>query len=97
MVTYLIVIGKTFTGYSAHCPDALGCASVGKSVEKVAANMKKALELHFEGMIEDGDLIPKPGGVEAYRDVMNELDFDKFLLAPIQVDMSRLEYAVSQS
>ena len=74
METYLIVIGKTATGYSAHCPDVLGCASVGKSVEKVVANMKKALELHFEGKIDDGDSIPKPGGVEAYRDVMTDLD-----------------------
>jgi predicted RNase H-like HicB family nuclease len=64
MADYLIVIGKTSTGYSAHCPDVLGCASVGKTVEEVVANMKKALALHFEGMAEDGDPIPQPGGVK---------------------------------
>ena len=62
MATYLIVIGKTSTGYSAHCPDVLGCAAVGKTPEQVIASMKKALELHFEGMAEDGESIPKGAG-----------------------------------
>ncbi|MSU78957.1 MAG: type II toxin-antitoxin system HicB family antitoxin [Gemmataceae bacterium] len=97
MATYLIVIGKTATGYSAHCPDVLGCASVGRSIEKVVANMKKALELHFEGMVEDGDSIPKPGGVDAYRDVMTDLDPDKYLLAHVQIDTSRLATLVAHS
>ena len=63
MDTYLIVIGTTATGYSAHCPDVLGCAAVGKTMEQVAANMKTALEFHFEGLAEDGLPILKPGGV----------------------------------
>src|SRR5690349_17205710 len=46
METYLLVIGKTATGYSARCPDVPGCAAVGKTVEEVAENMKKALEFH---------------------------------------------------
>ena len=55
METYLIVIGRTPTGYSAHCPDVSGCATVGETVEDVVANAKAALEFHFEGMAEDGD------------------------------------------
>src|SRR5260370_14885017 len=47
MRTYLIVIGKTSTGYSAHCPDVLGCAAVGKTVEAVVAKMKKGPEFYF--------------------------------------------------
>ena len=54
MAIYLVVIGRTSTGYSAHCPDVLGCATVGKTVEEVVTNMKKALELHFEGIWEVG-------------------------------------------
>lgn len=90
MQTYLIVIGRTSTGYSAHCPDVLGCATVGKTVEEVVANMKKALKLHFEGMMEDGDPIPKPGGVASYRKVMKDLDVDHYFLAHVQIDTSRL-------
>jgi hypothetical protein len=69
MDMYLIVIGKTATGYSAHCPDVLGCAAVG--------------------MEEDGDPIPKPGGVKAYRAVMKDLDMDRYFLAHVQIDTSR--------
>ena len=65
MEIYLIVIGRTATGYSAHCPDVLGCAAVGKTVEAVVANMKQALELHFEGMVEDGEEVPLPAPADA--------------------------------
>lgn len=95
MAVYLVVIGRTPTGYSAHCPDVLGCATVGKTVEEVVANMRRALELHFEGMVEDGDPIPKPGGVDSYREVMNDLDLDKYVLAHVQIDTSQFTAAVS--
>jgi predicted RNase H-like HicB family nuclease len=90
MATYLIVIGKTSTGYSAHCPDVLGCAAVGKTVEKVMANMKEALELHFEGMVEDGEPIPKSRGVKSYRAAMKDLDLERYFLAHVQIDTSRV-------
>jgi predicted RNase H-like HicB family nuclease len=95
MATYLIVIGKTSTGYSAHCPDVLGCAAVGKTVEKVVANMKEALELHFEGMAEDGDPIPKPSGIASYREAMKETDLDQYFLAHIQIDTSKFAVPIS--
>ncbi len=85
----MIAIGKTWTGYSAHCPDVQGCAAVGKTVEQVVANMKKALALHFEGLVEDGDPFPKPGGVGAYRNVMKDLDLDNYFLAHVQIDTNR--------
>lgn len=97
METYLVVIGKTKTGYSAHCPDVPGCASVGKTVEEVVSNMKKALEFHFEGMIEDGDTIPKPRGVHAYREVLKDLDLDQYLLGHVQININRLIAPLSHS
>jgi predicted RNase H-like HicB family nuclease len=89
MSTYLIVIGKTRTGYSAHCPDVPGCASVGKTVEEVMARMKKGLKLHFEGMAEDGDPIPKSSGIDSYSKVMKDLEPENNLLAHVQIDTSR--------
>jgi len=95
METFLIRIGKIATGYSAHCPDVLGCAAVGKTVEEVVANMKNALELHFEGMVEDGQPIPQPGGVDSYREVMKDLDLDRYFLAHVRTDTR--QYATSPS
>src|SRR3981189_593004 len=97
MEIYLIVIGKTSTGYSAHCPDVLGCAAVGKTVEDVVANMKKALEFHFEGMVEDGAPLPRPGGVDSYREVLKDRDEDFFVLGRVQRDPSRFATPVSHS
>jgi predicted RNase H-like HicB family nuclease len=89
MDAYLIVIDRTATGYSAHCPEVPGCATVGTTIEEVVDNMKVSLELHMEGMADDGDAIPKPNGVESYREVMRELDSDWYYLAHVQIDTSR--------
>jgi predicted RNase H-like HicB family nuclease len=97
MATYLIVIGKTATGYSAHSPDVLGCAAVGKTVEEVVANMRTALEMHFEGMAEDGESIPQPGGVDSYREVMKDLDLDRYFLAHVRIDTSQFAIQASHS
>jgi predicted RNase H-like HicB family nuclease len=97
MEIYLIVIGRTATGYCSHCPDVQGCAAVGKTVEKVMANMKTALELHFEGMVEDGDPLLKPGGVNSYRTVMKDLDLGQYFLAHVQIDTSRFAALASHS
>jgi len=97
METYLILIGKTRTGYSAYSPDVLGCASAGKTIEAVVANMKQALELHFEGMAEDGDPIPKPGGLDSYREAIKEMNTDQYFLAHVQIDTSRYAAPMSHS
>lgn len=96
METYLLVIGKTATGYSANCPDVLGCAAVGKMIEEVVANMKKALKLHFEGLVEAGDLIPKAGGDASYRTVIQDLDVDQYFPAHVQIDTSRFAAPATQ-
>jgi predicted RNase H-like HicB family nuclease len=97
MDVYLILIGRTATGYSAHCPDVRGCAAVGKTVEEVVANMKAALEFHFEGMLEDGDPIPRSGGVDSYREVMKDLDLDQYFLAHVQIDTNRYSTPASRA
>ncbi len=89
MEKYLVVIGRTSTGYSAHSPDVLGCAATGRTVEETIQHMKQALEFHFEGMVEDGDNIPRPRGVESYRDVVQELDTEGYLMAHVQFDMTQ--------
>ena len=59
--------------------------------------MKNALEFHFEGMAEDGDPLPKSGGVDSYREVIKDLDIDQYVLAHVQIDTSRYSALVSHS
>lgn len=97
MEIYLIVIGKTATGYSAHCPDVPGCAAVGVTVESVVANMQSALEFHFEGMLEDGNPIPAPGGVASYSEAMKDFEVDRELFAHVRIDTGRFAAAMSHA
>ena len=86
MKVYLIVIGKTVIGYSAHCPDVPGCAAVGETVEAIMASMREALEFHFEGMLEDGDPMPVPGGIASYTEAMKDLEVDREFLDHVRID-----------
>jgi predicted RNase H-like HicB family nuclease len=58
--SYAVVIEPTATGYSAYVPDLPGCVSTGRTLDEIERNMREAIELHLEGMVEDGDLVPEP-------------------------------------
>ncbi len=60
MKKYAIIIEKAENNYAAYAPDVPGCAAVGDTLEEVKREIKEALEFHFEGMLEDGELIPEP-------------------------------------
>ncbi len=59
MRKYLVVYGKTKTGYSAHAPDLPGIAATGKTKSIVEKNIFKAIQFHLEGLREENFRIPK--------------------------------------
>jgi predicted RNase H-like HicB family nuclease len=63
MKKYAVVVEKGPNNYSAYVPDLPGCISTGKTLEEIKANIREAVELHLEGMIEDGLPIPEPTSV----------------------------------
>lgn len=69
MKRYAVVIEKARGNYSAYAPDAPGCAATGDTVEEVTRHIQEALELHFEGMREDGLSVPAPVTEVAYVEV----------------------------
>ncbi len=46
-----------------------GCVSTGATREEVERNMHEAIELHLEGLREEGYSIPEPGTSSAYVEV----------------------------
>jgi predicted RNase H-like HicB family nuclease len=56
---YLLVIEETSTGYSAFSPDVPGCIATGATQAEVRRGMQQALELHVEGLREDGEPPPR--------------------------------------
>jgi len=69
MKKYLIIVEKTETGYSAYSPDMPGCGSTGQTKEDVERNIQEALELHIEGLRDEGYAIPEPSTYSSYIDV----------------------------
>jgi predicted RNase H-like HicB family nuclease len=63
---YAVVYEKTSTGYSAYAPDLPGCIASGATLAETAELMRGAVEMHLEGMREDGDPIPEPTTIADY-------------------------------
>ncbi len=78
-MNYLVIIEKGKNNYSAYSPDILGCAATGKTVEETLETMKEAIELHFEGMLEDGEDIPMPKSLNFYLEQTDEISSDDIL------------------
>jgi len=57
---YAIIIEEGDNNFSAYAPDLPGCISTGNTLEEVKSNMKEAIQLHIEGLKEDGIEVPLP-------------------------------------
>ena len=63
MEKYIVVIEKANSNYSAFSPDAWGCIATGKTVEETLSEMRDALQMHFEAIVDDGEEVPQPQGL----------------------------------
>lgn len=48
------------SNYSAYVPDLPGCVAAADSVDEIKELMRQAIEVHLEGLREDGLPIPAP-------------------------------------
>ena len=65
---YAVIIEKAAGNYAAYVPDLAGCVSTGKTLAEVEGNIREAIQLHLEGMKEDGLAVPPPSAVCEYVD-----------------------------
>ncbi len=66
MNRYLIIIEKAKGNYSAYSPDVPGCVATGATREEAESEMHQALQLHLEGIKEDGLPLPLPSATVGY-------------------------------
>jgi len=66
MHRFLIVIEKANGNYSAYSPDLPGCVATGPTREEAEKNMCEAIELHLQGLREDGLPIPSSTSFAEY-------------------------------
>lgn len=60
MMKYTVIYEKGSTSWGAYVPDLPGVIAVGDSRDEVERLIQEAVELHLEGMREDGISIPPP-------------------------------------
>ena len=59
MHRFLVVIEKADNNYSAYSPDLPGCIATGATRDEVERNMHEAIEMHVQGLLEDGLTVPE--------------------------------------
>lgn len=66
MSQYLVVMERTTTGYGVYIPDLPGCVSTGRTKAQAERNTREAIELHLEGLRDEGQPIPKASSTAAF-------------------------------
>ncbi len=66
---FLVIIEQGEHNYGAYVPDLPGCVATGDTYEEVLKNIREAIVMHLEGMIEDHEPIPDIPTFAEYVDV----------------------------
>jgi len=74
--------------YGVSVPDLPGCFSGGNGIEDALASAREAIDLHLEGLLEDGGEIPLAGSIARHQ---HNPDFTGGLWALVDVDTSRFD------
>ncbi|MCU0448142.1 MAG: type II toxin-antitoxin system HicB family antitoxin [Microscillaceae bacterium] len=71
----------------------MGCISSGNSLENTMQNMKEALALHIESIINDNESIPRAQGVQSYLEAIEMSENEDFLLTHFEIEIPSLQKA----
>lgn len=57
---YAVVIEEGPKSFGAYVPDLPGCVAVGETRTEVVQLIQEAIEMHLQGLLEQGENIPIP-------------------------------------
>jgi predicted RNase H-like HicB family nuclease len=87
-MNYPVVIHKDAdSDYGVTVPDLPGCFSAGKTLDEALLMAREAIELHLEGLIDGGRIVPEPKGIDAHR---HKADYRGGTWAVVTVDTATL-------
>jgi len=72
--------------YGVTVPDLPGCFSGGDSLDEALESVKEAIDLHLQGISEDGAGIPQPLAVRSHQD---NVDFAGGIWVLVEIDINR--------
>lgn len=83
-----VVIHKDRTSdYGVTVPALPGCCSAGASIDEALTHAREAIELHLEGMLEDGEPLPEMPPIEALQ---RKREYRGGIWFMVEIDPSRL-------
>ena len=75
MATYIALLHKdSDSDFGVSFPDFPGCVTAGTTLEQARQLAGEALELHIEGMSEDGETIPAPSPLDEVMELPEAVD-----------------------
>jgi predicted RNase H-like HicB family nuclease len=88
-VRYPIAIeaGDSGHAYGVVVPDLPGCFSAGDTLDEALTNAQEAILLHIEGLLDDGEPVPKASEIDRLR---RKREFRNWTWAIVDIDMSQL-------
>jgi predicted RNase H-like HicB family nuclease len=85
---YPILIHKDpVSVYGVTVPDLPGCFSAGDTMHEALQLAREAIELHIEGLLEDGLSVPLPQTIDTHLKTNQQLDGSWAL---VEIDLDRL-------
>ena len=63
---FLVVVEQAGENYSVYSPDLPGCVATGATREEAETNVYGAIQMHIEGLKEDGLSIPSSTAIAEY-------------------------------
>ena len=69
VMRYMVVVERGEASWGSHVPDLPGCVAVGETREEVLQLIREAIELHIDGLKEDGLPVPSPSSEGEFVEV----------------------------
>lgn len=99
MTSYIALLRKeSGSDFGVDFPDFPGCVTAGRSLEEARRAAAEALQLHVEGMIEDGEAVPEASDLDVIMADPDNADAVAFLvdLPPKSVRAVRVNVMLPQ-
>lgn len=81
-----IAKGDNDTAHGIFIPDVEGCFSAADDYQDAFDNAIEAIELHLEGLVEDGEDIPLPSNIDSH---IEKPEYVGMTWALVEVDVNR--------
>jgi predicted RNase H-like HicB family nuclease len=67
--TYRVIIEEDGNQFHGYVPALLGCHTFGKTVEATRKNLREAIQLFVESIVESKEEVPEDRGIEMFETI----------------------------